>query len=160
MITVRCVETEEELTAALRLCYRLLAPELMETLPGERAQESRDAEHIYAYAAWKERMGKFSRLLLYAQEEGDIAAVVLGRPESAESLVCGMVACDEKFRWRGITKMLMERFSENARSMGFHYITLGADKDAEGFYEKCGFHPIFEIHGQKVYQRMLAQAAE
>lgn len=138
-------------------------------MPGERVRGEKEnaagkgpqaAEHIYAYAAWKERMEKFSRLLLYAQEEGAIAAVVLGRPESAESLVCGMVACDEKFRRRGITKMLMECFAENARSMGFHYITLGADKEAEGFYEKCGFHPIFEIHGQKVYQRMLVQAAE
>ena len=97
-------------------------------------------------------------MLLWAKENGELAAVVLGRPESAESLVCGMVACDEKFRRRGITKMLMERFSENAREMGFHYITLGADQDAEEFYEKCGYHMIFEVHGQKIYQKMLVEA--
>ena len=97
-------------------------------------------ENIYAYAAWRERMEKYSRLLVYAKKDGEIVSAVLGRPESEESLVCGMVACDEKFRLRG---------------MGFRYITLGADGDAEGFYEKCGFHVIFEVHGQKIYQRML-----
>lgn len=189
MISVEYVKTEEELRKVLRLCYRLLAPELMETLPGERddgayavglpdgegqesgahAGELPDGEgqeeastsaseasgDIYAYAAWKERMGKYSSLLLYALSDGELAAAVLGRPESEESLVCGMVACDEKFRRRGITKCLMERFAENARGMGFRYITLGADADAEGFYEKCGYHVIFEIHGQKIYQQML-----
>ena len=43
MITVECLKTEEELEEALRLCYRLLAPELMVTLPGgkdgKKAQE-------------------------------------------------------------------------------------------------------------------------
>lgn len=177
MITVECLKTEEELEEALRLCYRLLAPELMVTLPGGKDGKKEPeqaiggvreengngggtipaevAENIYAYAAWKERMGEFCRLLLCAKEDGELAAAVLGRPESAESLVCGMVACGEKFRRRGITKMLMEHFAKNAREMGFHYITLGADQDAEGFYEKCGFHMIFEIHGQKIYQRML-----
>lgn len=155
--TVRYVKTEEELVKVLRLCYRLLAPELMVTLPGGLAGgpvKEEVGNHIYAYAAWKERMGQYSGLLVYAEEDG-VAAAVLGRPENAESLVCGMVACDERYRLRGITKMLMECFAENARSMGFHYITLGAGKEAEGFYDKCGFHEIFEIHGQKIYQKML-----
>lgn len=158
MVSVRYVKTEEELADVLRLCYRLLAPKLMVTLPGGEDAEPVAEEvgnDIYAYAAWKERMGQYSELLVYAAEDGGVAAAVLGRPESAESLVCGMVACDERYRMRGITKMLMERFAENARSMGFHYITLGADKEAEGFYEKCGFREIFEIHGQKIYQKML-----
>lgn len=171
-ISVGYVETEEELKAVLRLCYRLLTPKLMVTLPGEKndsesvyvaaeemknqgAVDSEIFENIYAYAAWKERMEKYSRLLVYAKQDGEIVSAVLGRPESEESLVCGMVACDEKFRRRGITKMLMEKFVKNAHEMGFRYITLGADGDAEGFYEKCGFHVIFEIHGQKIYQRML-----
>lgn len=162
MISVKYVETEEELTAVLRLCYRLLAPKLMVTLPEEKGDAKASQENgseifkdIYAYAAWKERMKEYSRLLVYAEEDGKVVAAVLGRPESAESLVCGMVACSEQFRLCGITRMLMEHFVENARGMSFHYITLGADKNAEGFYEKCGFHEIFEIHGQKVYQRML-----
>ena len=169
-ISVGYVETEEELKTVLRLCYRLLAPELMVTLSEER-DDSEDViteeikngdvvtseifENIYAYAAWRERMEKYSRLLVYAKKDGEIVSAVLGRPESEESLVCGMVACDEKFRLRGITRMLMEKFVKNAHEMGFRYITLGADGDAEGFYEKCGFHVIFEVHGQKIYQRML-----
>ena len=126
-ISVGYVETEEELKAVLRLCYRLLTPKLMMTLPGEKndsesvyvaaeemknqgAVDSEIFENIYAYAAWKERMEKYSRLLVYAKQDGEIVSAVLGRAESEESLVCGMVACNEKFRRRGITKTLMEKF--------------------------------------------------
>lgn len=158
IVTVNFIETEEELEKVLKLCYRLLAPQLMATLPGQEITENIEkeiTENIYAYNAWKQRIKEYSRLLLYAKKDGEIAAAVLGRPENKESLVCGMAVCDEKFRRQGIAKMLMENFAENARSIGFHYITLGADKNAEIFYEKCGFHKIFEIHGQTIYQKML-----
>lgn len=56
-----------------------------------------------------------------------------------------------------LMKPLLDEMSSHGSctGMSFRYITLGADKSAEGFYEKCGFHEIFEIHGQKIYQRML-----
>ncbi len=41
MVSVEYVKTEEELKMVLRLCYRLLAPGLMVTLPGEQEDEVR-----------------------------------------------------------------------------------------------------------------------
>ena len=82
-------------------------------------------------------------------------AAVLGRPESADSLVMGLVACDEAYRRQGITRKLVRRFDENAKLLGFKYITLGAADDAWGFYEKCGYSAIAEVHGQKIFQKVL-----
>lgn len=41
------------------------------------------------------------------------------------------------------------------KQSGFKYITLGADKNAEGFYEKLGYSIINEMRGQKIYQKVL-----
>ena len=49
----------------------------------------------------------------------------------------------------------MSQFEDNAKEMGFKYITLGADDNAVGFYKKCGYRQITEVHGQKIFQRLL-----
>ncbi len=43
----------------------------------------------------------------------------------------------------------MDIFETEAVRAGFRYITLGSEEDV--FYEKCGFHVIDEMHGQKIY---------
>ena len=47
----------------------------------------------------------------------------------------------------------MDIFETEAVQAGFRYITLGSEEDV--FYEKCGFHVIDEMHGQKIYQKLL-----
>lgn len=47
----------------------------------------------------------------------------------------------------------MNMLADAARQKGFGYITL--DSEADKFYEECGYTPIFEIHGQTIYQLML-----
>lgn len=144
------ITDEALLHAALELCYSIL---------GENTREN----ELYSPSAFVERLGKYSPILLCACDapplvrvdgERSIAAV-LGRPESADSLVMGLVACDEAYRRRGITRELVRRFDENAKSLGFKYITLGAADDAWGFYEKCGYSAIAEVHGQRIFQKVL-----
>ncbi|MDR1703776.1 MAG: GNAT family N-acetyltransferase, partial [Clostridiales bacterium] len=136
------IENEVQLHDVLEFCYAILG------------QNSREIEY-YTYEAWKERLGKYSPVLVYAHENGEIIAAVLGRPESEENLVMGFVACGERYRMRGITKSLVQVFEKNARDLGFKHITLGAHKDAEGFYTKCGYSIIDEVHGQNVFRKIL-----
>ncbi len=142
MFEIKYIEDEPALSKVLHLCYSVLG-------------ESTAQNELYSYDAWKKRMGEFSRLLVYAQENDRVISLVLGRPENNDSLVCGCVACHPDFRRQGITRRLMQQFETNAKAMNFRYITLGAADESVGFYEKCGYKEIMEIHGQKIYQKML-----
>lgn len=140
MYDISFVETENQLKQVLDFCYDILG------------QHLREVEH-YRYEDWKKRLKNDSKLLVYAHEDGDVISAVLGRRESGESLVCGFVACEAGHRRQGITKRLMNIFEAEAVRAGFRYITLGSD--ADGFYEKCGYHVINEMHGQKIYRKIL-----
>ncbi len=135
MYQISFVETEEQLFADTSL-----------------EQHLRDAEN-YRYEDWKERLENDNKLLVYAHENGHVISAVLGRRETAESLVCGFAACEAGHRRQGITGRLMNRFEEEAIRAGFRYITLGSD--ADGFYEKCGYRKICETEGQNIYQKLL-----
>lgn len=134
------IEEEAVLERVVEFCERILGP---------------DRSGQYTLEAWRQRMRDYSPLLLYAHKGERIAAAVLGRPENAESLVMGQVACAEDYRRRGLTRELVRLLERNAAAMGFSYITLGALPEAEGFYEKCGYRQIAEAGGQKIYQKML-----
>lgn len=137
-MTMKEVQTEQELKNVLALCYRIL---------GE------DTSGLYGYEAWRERLFEGSHPMVYAQVDQKNVSAVLGRAESNDSLVIGMVACDEEYRKRGITKALMGYFEELARKKDYKYITLGSHADA--FYEKCGYKVIFQVHDQNIYQKLL-----
>lgn len=139
---IKCVENKAELSEVLELCYDILG-------------QGTANHELYCREAWEKRLDEFGKLMVYATGGGRVISLVLGRPENEESLVCGCVACHSDYRRQGITRQLMSRFEENAREMGFKYITLGADDGAVGFYEKCGYQQIMEIHGQKIFQKVL-----
>ena len=132
------IRTKEELKRVLALCYCILGNEHPD---------------IYGYDAWLSRLYDGKQPLLYAECDGKVVSAVLGRYESDDSLIIGMVACDEGYRNRGITKKLIERFEEAAREMEFKYISLGSKEDA--FYEKCGYKRISTDSNQSVYQKQL-----
>lgn len=140
MVEMKEIRTEAELECALELCYRILGDHLRE-------------HELYGPKAWRKRLADGLQPMLYAEDDGQVVSVVLGRAESAESLVIGHVACHEDWRGQGITRELLGRFEQAAREMGFKAITLGSEADA--FYEKCGYHVIFQMHGQNVYQKLL-----
>lgn len=138
MLIIKAIETVSELDSVLDLCYRVLGD---------------DNPELYGRDAWHKRFADGLQPMVCAQSNEKIISAVLGRRESAESLVIGFVACDESFRGQGITKKLMAYFEELATEMGYKYITLGSKEDV--FYEKCGYKRIFEIHGQSIYQKVL-----
>lgn len=140
MYEISFAEKESQLRKVLDFCYGILGEHLRDAAP-------------YRYQDWLKRMEEDNRLLVYAHEDGDVISAVLGRRESGESLVCGFVACEASRRRQGITRRLMDIFEAEAVRAGFRYITLGSD--ADGFYEKCGYHMINELHGQKIYQKLL-----
>lgn len=142
MIQISTIENETQLKLVLEICYNILGQHLRK-IDG------------YKYEDWLEKIDKYSKLLLYAHDENKIIAAVLGRHESADSLVMGFTACEENYRMRGITRKLVQEFEMNAKKLNYKYITLGADKDAEVFYEKCGYIAINEVHGQCIYQKIL-----
>ena len=137
-IEIDHVEDEGKPRQVLQLCYRIL---------GERLRQ----DEQYTYEAWRGRLEGGGRLMLYAHDGDRIVSAVLARRENSRSLVCGMVACEENYRGRGITKRLMLAMEKEAESMGFEYITLGSD--ADGFYESCGYQVINTLNGQKIFQK-------
>ena len=152
MYQISFVETEEQLKQVLDFCYNILYCTPVEFAVQSLEQHLRDAEN-YRYEDWKERLENDNKLLVYAHENGHVISAVLGRRETAESLVCGFAACEAGHRRQGITGRLMNRFEEEAIRAGFRYITLGSD--ADGFYEKCGYRKICETDGQNIYQKLL-----
>ena len=94
MYEISYIETEEQLKQVLDFCYDILG------------QHLRDIEN-YRYDDWKDRIKSDSKLLVYAHEGGHVISAVLGRRESAESLVCGFVACAPEHRRQGITRGLI-----------------------------------------------------
>lgn len=132
------IETEQELKDVLEMCYDILGT---------------DNTDIYGYDAWYKRFLDGMQPLVFAIKDGKIVSAVLGRAENEESLVVGFTACHEEYRKQGITGKLMNYFEDLAKKKGFKYITLGSKED--GFYEKCGYKVIFQIHGQNIFQKVL-----
>ena len=114
MLIIKAIETVSELDSVLDLCYRVLGD---------------DNPELYGRDAWHKRFADGLQPMVCAQSNEKIISAVLGRRESAESLVIGFVACDENFRGQGITKKLMAYFEELATKMGYKYITLGSKED-------------------------------
>ncbi len=141
---IKTIENENELTKVLNMCYRILGEHLREV-------------DNYRYHDWFSRMKFYNSLLLFAQsdDDGEVVAAVLGRPESKDGLVMGFCACEKEYRMKGIAKALVKKFEQNARKLGYKYISLGSADNACKFYEKCGYHVINELHGQKIFQKLL-----
>lgn len=132
------IETEQELSDVLELCYDILGT---------------DNSELYSYDAWQKRFIEGLSPLVFAMKDNKIVSAVLGRAENKDSLVIGFAVCHEDYRKLGITKELLSYFEDLARKRGFKYITLGSKEDA--FYEKCGYKVIFQIQEQNIYQKIL-----
>lgn len=138
---VRIVENLTELNKVLEFCYGILG-------------EHDDNDKVYGPAAWANRLQE-NYLMVFAEANGEILSAVMGRAENQDSIVLGFAACRADCRKNGITSALLSELETNAREYGYKYITLGSAEEAFGFYEKCGYHMIAEMHGQKIYQKLL-----
>ena len=138
---IRVVEDITELNKVLKFCYEILG-------------EHDDNDNVYGPAAWANRLNE-NYLMVFAEADGDIVSAVMGRAENQDSIVLGFAACRADCRNNGITSSLLSKLENNARKYGYKYITLGSADESFGFYEKCGYHMITEMHGQKIYQKLL-----
>lgn len=138
-LTVKQIDSEKVLMPVLEMCWNILG---------------KPNTDIYSEQAWRERLPD-SELMIYAEIDGKPVSSVLGRAESPESVVLGYCCCTEEYRNQGITSALLTVLENNARESGYKYITLGSGDNAWGFYEKCGYSLINEIHGQRIYQKLL-----
>lgn len=136
---IRIVEDITELNKVLKFCYEIL---------GEHN------DNVYGPAAWANRLNE-NYLMIFAEKNGDIVSAVMGRAENRDSIVLGFAACRADCRDNGITSSLLSKLENNARKYGYKYITLGSADESVGFYEKCGYKIIAEMHGQKIYQKLL-----
>ena len=136
---IRIVEDITELNKVLKFCYEIL---------GEHN------DNVYGPAAWANRLNE-NYLMIFAEKDGNIVSAVMGRTENRDSIVLGFAACRADCRNNGITSSLLSRLENNARKYGYKYITLGSADESVGFYEKCGYKIIAEMHGQKIYQKLL-----
>ncbi len=136
---IKQISNEKTLTSVLEMCWDILGKPNTDT---------------YSEQAWRERLSD-NCLLIYAEIGDKPVAAALGRAENPESVVLGYCCFKEEYRGRGITSALLAALEKNAKESGYKYITLGSDDSAWGFYEKCGYSLINEIHGQRIYQRIL-----
>ncbi len=136
-VEIKVVETTEELADTFALCNRALE----------------NINPIYSYDIWVSRFTDGTQLSVFAKDESRIVSAVMGRVENEKSLIAGLVACDENYRNRGITKAVLERFEEESYKRGFKYITLGSY--ADWFYEKCGYKCIGKSGEQSIYQKLI-----
>lgn len=135
---IKEIRREDELKKVLAMCERIL---------GHRCDD------LYSYEAWLHRMNEGVSPMIYAEAGNEVISAVLGRAENCDSLVIGYVACDERFRRKGITQKLMNCFETSAKKRGYKYISLGSYADE--FYEKCGYRKIGQANGQSIYQKVI-----
>lgn len=137
--SIKQISDKTALKAVLEMCWDILG------------QPNTD---IYSEEAWQSRLDN-DCLLLYAEIDGKPVAAALARVENNEGVVLGYCCCREEYRRQGITRALLAALEHNAADNGYKYITLGSGDRAWGFYERCGYTLINEIHGQRIYQKIL-----
>jgi GNAT superfamily N-acetyltransferase len=98
---------------------------------------------------WLERMAVHPELMLFAEANDEVIAIVLSFLESNGNITIGIVATDERYRKRGIARELMLLVEERAKALGVHLLALGSVESAEGFYEKLGYTGQLLIQSQK-----------
>lgn len=84
-------------------------------------------------------------LVLYEGEE----AVACGRmyqKQGKEEWVFGRIAVLPRFRNRKLGRKVVELLEEKAREKGAEKVSLSAQVRVQGFYEKCGYHPVGQIY--------------
>ena len=135
--TIKHVTTEQELDAVLAFDKRVFG------LPSERHSPA------YSREKWVERMKTHGDLMLYAELDGEVIAIVFGRIENNRIITVGPVAVDERYRKHGIARELMLLLEKRALGHGIHHLGLGAVESAEGFYQKLGYTGNLLVQSEK-----------
>ena len=124
--TINHVINECELDRALAFAQRIFG----KNEPGLEAQ-SRNK--------WIERISAHPELMLFAEANNEVIAIVLSFLESNGNITISVVATDKRYRKHGIAKELMLLIEKHAKALGVHLLALGSAETAEGFYAKLGY---------------------
>ena len=104
---------------------------------------------VYNWEFWTEQFRRNPHLLLYAQRQGELVGAVCGWVGQDNNVTVGMVAVAEAHRRQGIGKSLMDELVRRVKSAGHRTVALGASKEAEGFYLRCGFYPTLFLQSRR-----------
>jgi len=119
--TVKLVETERELEAAIGVRFRVFVSE--QSVPAEEELDQADATATHAIALHQNRVVGTGRLLR----------------QDAETAVIGRMAVDLEWRRHGVGGLILEHLEEVARSQGMKRSVLNAQEYVKEFYASHGY---------------------
>lgn len=61
----------------------------------------------------------------------------------------GRIAVLEKYRGKGLGRMIMENLEAKVRELGGTSVELSAQLDKKGFYKRCGYKPRGEVYNDE-----------
>ena len=119
--TVKLVETERELEAAIGVRFRVFVSE--QSVPAEEELDQADATATHAIALHQNRVVGTGRLL---QKDPDTAII-------------GRMAVDLEWRRQGVGGLILDHLEEVARSQGMSRSVLHAQEYVKEFYASHGY---------------------
>lgn len=81
---------------------------------------------------------KALHLVIYDEENQPVATARMF-PWEENSYKFGRIAVRKPWRGQGLGRILMEELEKKAASLGGKQALIGAQQQARGFYEKCGY---------------------
>lgn len=119
--TVKLVETERELEAAIGVRFRVFVSE--QSIPVEEELDDADATATHAIALHQNRVVGTGRLLT----------------QDSETAVIGRMAVDREWRRHGVGGLILKHLEEVARSQGMRRSVLNAQEYVKEFYASHGY---------------------
>ena len=126
-VSVKLVETESELEAAMTLRFRVFVSE--QSVPPEEEVDQADAEASHIIALYQGQVRGTGRLVRRA----------------AEIVQIGRMAVDRDCRRQGIGSRILEYLEEVARSQGMRHCVLHAQEHVKGFYAAHGYQEYGDV---------------
>ena len=119
--TVKLVETERDLEAAIGVRFRVFVAE--QSIPAEEELDEADATATHAIALHQRTVVGTGRLL----------------QKDAETAIIGRMAVDQEWRRHGVGGLILEYLENVARSLGMKRSTLNAQEYVKEFYASHGY---------------------
>lgn len=123
-ISVKLVETEQELEAAINVRMRVFVVE--QQIPAEEELDEADATATHAIAVSDRQVIGTGRMLVV---EGDPAGTCR----------VGRMSVDQEWRRHGVGGMILECLEDAARALGMTHCLLHAQEYVKGFYDGHGY---------------------
>ena len=120
-LTIKLVETEAEMEAAMGVRFRVFVAE--QAVPAEEELDDADATAIHAVAFYQGQVVGTGRLV--QQDDGNAQI--------------GRMAVDQTWRRRGIGDQILRFLEEEARAQGLRRCVLHAQEYVKSFYAAHGY---------------------